>query len=154
MRARLWTDGGARGNPGPAGIGAVLEAEDGRVLADFAEGIGYATNNFAEYKALVAGLKLALEHGVSELDIFVDSELVASQIQGSYKLKSKLLRPLVLEARSLLARFQSWSIHHVPRHRNAEADRLANHGMDASELDPDLAEGSPGQAPLFGDRSQ
>ncbi|MGH2820174.1 MAG: ribonuclease HI family protein [Actinomycetota bacterium] len=130
MKAVLHTDGGARGNPGPAGIGVVLERPDGAVVADLARGIGNATNNVAEYRALIAGLELALERGVTELDIRVDSELVVNQINGDWKLKDDRLRVLAVKARSLMRRFESASISHVRREQNAGADRLANQGMD------------------------
>ncbi len=130
MKAILHTDGGARGNPGPAGIGVVLAAEAGGVVADLARGIGRETNNVAEYGALIAGLELALEHGVTELEVKVDSELVVSQIEGRYKLKNERLRVLAVQARSLMGRFDSVSLAHVPREDNAGADRLANQGMD------------------------
>ena len=130
MRAVLYTDGGARGNPGPAGIGVVLEDSQGGVVAEIAEGIGYATNNVAEYRALITGLELALEHGCTELEVRIDSQLVAMQVQGLWKIKSDGLRPLAVRARSLLDRFAKVSITQVPRLENARADRLANVGMD------------------------
>ena len=135
MKGVLHVDGGARGNPGPAGIGVVLVGADGGVIADQARGIGIATNNVAEYKALIAGLELALDHGVSELQVFSDSELVVRQLKGEWRIKDERLRLLAAEARALLGRFASASIAHVPRERNAQADRLANQGMDAAELD-------------------
>jgi ribonuclease HI len=138
MKARLHTDGGARGNPGPAGIGAVLIDESGDVIGELAEGIGIATNNVAEYRALIGGLELALAKGVTELEVFMDSELVVSQMQGKWKIKNKGLQPLALEASSLLNRFESSVLTHVPREENADADKLANQGMDAAELDVEL----------------
>jgi ribonuclease HI len=138
MKARLHTDGGARGNPGPAGIGAVLIDESGKVIGELAEGIGIATNNVAEYRALIAGLELALAKGVTELEVLMDSELVVSQMQGQWKIKNKGLQPLALEANSLLNRFESTRLNHVPREANADADKLANQGMDAAELDAEL----------------
>ena len=150
MRALLNTDGGARGNPGPAGIGAVLRDAEGNVIDDLAEGIGVATNNVAEYKALIAGLRLALDHGVTEIEARVDSELIAAQVRGEWKIRNDTLRGLAVEARSLLERFERWSIGHVPRAQNVDADRLANQGMDAAELDSTLdreAGSSPGLFP-------
>lgn len=132
MRASLYTDGGARGNPGPAGIGVVLLSEDGNLLAQLARSIGEATNNVAEYTALVAGLELALERGVTGLDVFLDSELVVSQLKGEWKIKKDQLRSLAARAEILLNRFDNWSISHVPRAQNADADALANQAMDAA----------------------
>jgi ribonuclease HI len=145
MKARLHTDGGARGNPGPAGIGAVLIDEPGEVVGEVAEAIGIATNNVAEYRALIAGLELALAKGVTQLEVFMDSELVVSQMQGKWKIKNKGLQPLALKASSLLKQFESTTLTHVPREKNADADKLANQGMDAAELDAELdAEGGQG----------
>lgn len=138
MKARLHTDGGARGNPGPAGIGVVLADAQGKVIADIAQGIGRATNNTAEYEALLAGLELALDHGVSEIEVFVDSELVARQVRGEWKIKKEHLRGPAVKARGLMGRFRSASISEVRRERNADADKLANLGMDQSELDLEM----------------
>ncbi len=138
VKARLHTDGGARGNPGPAGIGVVLTDPRGEVIAEIARGIGHATNNVAEYEALIAGLELALERGVSDVEIFVDSELVASQVSGNWKIKSDRLRALAVRARRLMNQFSKSSIGHVGRAGNADADRLANQGMDQAELDLEL----------------
>lgn len=149
MKAFLNTDGGARGNPGPAGIGAVLRGADGEVLGEIAAGIGVATNNVAEYKALIAGLELALEHGVTDIEVRVDSELVAAQIRGEWKIKNETLRGLAVKARSLLGRFDEWRIGQVPREMNTEADSLANQGMDAAELDVTLDRESGSMPPLF-----
>jgi len=138
MRATLHTDGGARGNPGPAGIGVVLTAEDGEVIGEVAQGIGETTNNVAEYTALIAGLELALAKGVTVVEICVDSELVVSQLLGKWKIKKDTLRPLAVKARSLMNRFDSFTISHVRRELNADADKLANQGMDAATLDEQL----------------
>ena len=135
MKARLHTDGGARGNPGPAGIGVVLTDESGSVIGELARGIGQTTNNVAEYTALIAGLELALQRGVEDLDVFVDSELVVEQVEGRWKIKNERLRALAVRARSLFGRFRSVSIKHVGRDQNAGADRLANQGIDAAALD-------------------
>ncbi len=148
-RASLYTDGGARGNPGPAGIGAVLRDESGEVIGEIARGIGEATNNIAEYAALIAGLELALEKGVREVEIYMDSELVVSQLLGRWKIKKDTLRPLAVKARALMGRFESFSLSHVPRELNADADRLANQGMDAAALDEALDRESAEQSPLF-----
>jgi len=138
MKATLHTDGGARGNPGPAGIGVVLTAEDGEVIGEIAQGIGETTNNVAEYTAVIAGLELALAKGVTEVEIRVDSELVVSQLLGKWKIKKDTLRPLAVKARSLMNRFESFTLSHVPRELNADADKLANQGMDAAALDEQL----------------
>ncbi len=148
-RASLYTDGGARGNPGPAGIGAVLRDDSGEVIGEIARGIGEATNNIAEYAALIAGLELALDKGVREIEIYMDSELVVSQLLGRWKIKKDTLRPLAVKARALMGRFDSFSLSHVPRELNAEADRLANQGMDAAALDEALDRESGEQSPLF-----
>lgn len=145
MRGTLHADGGARGNPGPAGIGAVLEDESGKVVGEIAEGIGATTNNVAEYKALIAGLQLALVKGFTELDVCLDSELVVSQVTGAWKIKKDTLRQLAVEARGLMNRFEEISIRHVPREENADADRLANQGMDAAQLDVELDRENPAQ---------
>ena len=145
MRARLHTDGGARGNPGPAGIGVVLTDEQGNVLDERYEGIGSTTNNVAEYRALIAGLELALERGVTELEVALDSALVVAQVNGEWKIRNDRLRSLAVRARSLLGRFEKATIVHVKRELNADADRLANKGMDESEVaegDDDLGQSS------------
>ena len=149
MKARLHSDGGARGNPGPAGIGVVLSDPSGHVIAELAQGIGRATNNVAEYKALIAGLELALAHGVDELEVFMDSELVVSQMNGAWKIKNEALRHLAIDARRLLNKFQTVSLSHVRRERNADADKLANQGMDQAELDLELDSESPPEQRSF-----
>ncbi len=142
MKATLHTDGGARGNPGPAGIGVVLKDESGAVIGEIALGIGIATNNVAEYQALIAGLELAREKGVTELEVSMDSSLVVNQVKGEWKIKNDALRPLAVKARRLIDGFSSWSLSHVGRDENADADKLANQGMDAAQLDAELdAEG-------------
>ena len=146
MKAILHTDGGARGNPGPAGIGVVLASAAGEVIGDIAQSIGIATNNVAEYRALIAGLELALEHGVTDVDIRVDSELLVHQLKGDWKIKKDHLRGLAVTARGLMNRFESATIAHVPRAMNADADKLANQGMDAAALD---AETGGSQDSLF-----
>ena len=132
MKAVLNTDGGARGNPGPAGIGVVLKDADGIVIDEIAQPIGVTTNNVAEYEALIAGLKLALDHNVTELDIYVDSELVASQLEGKWKIKNERLRGLAVTARALMGRFDKTTIRHVRRDENAAADALVNSALDAA----------------------
>ncbi|MDQ4065649.1 MAG: ribonuclease HI family protein [Actinomycetota bacterium] len=145
MKATLHADGGARGNPGPAGIGVVLFSSDGDVIDEIARGIGSATNNVAEYAALIAGLELALERGVTDIDVRMDSELVVSQVTGEWKIRNDRLRQMAVTARSLMSRFAKATISHVPRERNADADRLANQGMDAAMLDAELDREAPGQ---------
>jgi ribonuclease HI len=130
VKGVLHTDGGARGNPGPAGIGVVLQRKKGEPALEVARSIGEATNNVAEYRALVAGLELALENNISEIEVYVDSELVASQVQGKWKIKNDRLRALAGTAQSLMAKFESASITPVRRHLNARADELANQAMD------------------------
>ena len=146
MKATLHTDGGARGNPGPAGIGVLLTDESGAVIEELAKGIGEATNNVAEYSALIAGLELAREAGVTDLEVAVDSELVVHQIKGEWKIKNDRLRALAVAARRLMSQFDSAEIKHVRREENAGADRLANQGMDAAELDLEQGGEWPEQA--------
>ncbi len=131
-RHHLYTDGGARGNPGPAGIGAVLLTASGDVVEELADFIGKATNNVAEYQALLAGLELALDRGVERLDVFLDSELVVRQVNGRYKVKDAGLKPLHAQACLLLSRFHEVDVKHVRREQNAEADRLVNEAIDAA----------------------
>lgn len=131
MRARLSTDGGARGNPGPAAFAYVLESEDGTVLAAHGEAIGTATNNVAEYRALVEGLRKALELGVEEVDVVSDSELVVKQMRGEYRVKNEALRALSTEAGALARRLRGVTYTAVRREHNALADRLVNEALDA-----------------------
>ncbi len=123
-------DGGARGNPGPAAIGAVLRDADGEVLEQRAERIGRATNNVAEYRALLAGIAMASAHGADELELVGDSELVVRQVEGRYKVKDATMKELHAEVKRALAGFGSWSIRHVRREQNADADRLVNAALD------------------------
>jgi ribonuclease HI len=132
VKARLSTDGGARGNPGPAAYGYVLETEDGTVLAAHGEAIGQATNNVAEYRALVAGLEKALELGVDEVEVVSDSELLVRQMRGEYKVKNETLRELSWEAARLGRQLRSVSYTAVRREHNELADRLVNEALDAS----------------------
>ena len=130
MKARLFTDGGARGNPGPAAYGYVLESDDGHVLDARGEAIGIATNNVAEYSALVAGLLKAVELGVDELEVISDSELLVKQMRGEYKVKSLGLRLLWEEASGLADRIRSIRYTAVRREHNEMADRLVNEALD------------------------
>ena len=132
MKATLHTDGGARGNPGPAGIGAVLYDGEGREIAHRSQSLDPTTNNVAEYKALIAGLELALDQGVTEIDVRCDSQLVVSQVSGEWKIKNDRLRSLAAKAERLLYKFARHSLAHVPRESNARADKLANNAMDAA----------------------
>jgi ribonuclease HI len=132
VKARLYTDGGSRGNPGPAAYAYVLEAEDGTVLDARGEAIGVATNNVAEYSALVAGLERAADAGVSELEVVSDSELVVKQMRGEYKVKNKALQDLFLDASRLARRIQRVTYTAVRREHNELADRLVNETLDAA----------------------
>ncbi len=131
MKATLWTDGGARGNPGPAAYGYVLEADDGTVLAAHGEAIGTATNNVAEYRALIAGLEKATELGVDELEVVSDSELLVKQMRREYKVKNETLRGLFEQASAFADRLGSVRYTAVRREHNELADRLVNEALDA-----------------------
>ena len=130
MKARLFTDGGARGNPGPAASAFVLEAEDGTVLEARGTAIGVATNNVAEYRALVDGLRRAVEIGVNELEVVSDSELLVKQMRGEYRVKNETLRGLFLEASALASRVGRVTYTAVRREHNELADRLVNEALD------------------------
>ena len=132
MKARLFTDGGARGNPGPAAYGFVLEAEDGTVLAAQGERIGVATNNVAEYRALNAGLGKAVELQVAEVDVVSDSELLVKQMTGEYRVKNEALRELSLEAARLARQVGKVTYTAVRREHNELADRLVNEALDGA----------------------
>jgi ribonuclease HI len=131
VKATLHTDGGARGNPGPAAFAYVLEADDGTLLAAHGETIGVATNNVAEYRGLVAGLAKALELAVPEVEVVSDSELLVKQMRGEYKVKNEALRELSLEAARLARQLDSVEYRHVRRAHNELADRLVNEALDA-----------------------
>jgi probable phosphoglycerate mutase len=131
-RVVVEADGGSRGNPGPAGYGAVvLDAVTGEVLAERAAGIGTATNNVAEYQGLLAGLSAALDVGAAVVDVRMDSKLVVEQMKGTWRVKHPVLQPLALEAQQLRRRFESITFAWIPREQNKHADRLANEAMDA-----------------------
>ncbi len=132
MRARLSTDGGARGNPGPAAYAYVLETDDGTVLAAHGEAIGRATNNVAEYRALVEGLRKALELGVEELEVVSDSELMVKQMTGEYRVKNEALIDLSLQAGRLARKLGRVRYRAVRREHNELADRLVNEALDAT----------------------
>ena len=125
-------DGGARGNPGPAAIGAVATDESGEVLAERGERIGEATNNVAEYRAVLLGIELARELGASEIELIGDSELIAHQVRGEWKVKQDHLRPLRTKVTDELRGFEKWSIRSVPREQNLRADELVNETLDSA----------------------
>jgi len=126
----LHVDGGARGNPGPAAAAAVLSTPDGDLIDEVAQTLGTATNNVAEYRALLLGLARARELGADEVEVIGDSELVAKQISGAYKVKHPAMRPLYLDAMAALRVFDRWSMRTVPRAQNARADALVNATLD------------------------
>ncbi len=132
MRLILHVDGGARGNPGPAAIGVVVSEPGGEVIDELAERIGVATNNVAEYTAVLRALQRARELQASEVEIIGDSELVARQLAGAYKVKHPALKPLYQQALAALREFDAWSVRSVPRAENAEADALVNSALDAA----------------------
>jgi ribonuclease HI len=130
VKVVLHVDGGARGNPGPAAIGVVVSSPEGEVLDEMAETIGVATNNVAEYRALLRGLERAGALGATEVEIVNDSELVAKQLTGAYKVKHPAMKPLHAEAISALGSFEAWRVRSVPRAQNARADELVNQALD------------------------
>ena len=140
-------DGGARGNPGPAGFGALIQDDQGMVLAELSEFLGIRTNNYAEYSGLLACLQYALDHDYSHLRVVSDSELMVKQIQGKYKVNSPDLKPLWQEARNRIAKLEAFEISHALRHKNKDADRLANEAMDRGMKRPH-APGTPAPPPL------
>ena len=133
MNVVVHVDGGARGNPGPAAIGVVVSGPDGEVLEEVAEPIGIATNNVAEYRALLRGLERARALGAREIEIVNDSELVARQVSGAYKVRHPAMKPLYAEAMAALSDFDRWRIRSVPRAENARADELVNEALDAED---------------------
>jgi ribonuclease HI len=130
MKVIVHVDGGARGNPGPAAAACVVSSPDGEVLAEQARLLGSATNNVAEYRALLLGLEAARALGAGEVEVVNDSELVAKQVRGLYKVKHPAMRPLHREAMAALGAFERWSIRSVPRAQNADADALVNAALD------------------------
>lgn len=130
----VYVDGGARGNPGPAGIGVVLRNSDGKMVKEFNKYIGVATNNVAEYSAVVYGLQEALIEKADEIELFVDSELVARQLKGEYKVKSPHIRSLFEQAIHLIKGFNSFVINQIPREKNKEADKLVNQAINLGGL--------------------
>ena len=141
-RCVAYIDGGSRGNPGIAGYGVDVQEESGAPVASLSENLGVRTNNFAEYSALIGALRYALSNGYEGLRAYADSELMVRQITGVYKVKSADLQPLFREAKALISKLKSFSIHHVPREQNREADRLANLAMDGGQT-KDIARARP-----------
>ena len=132
MKLVIHVDGGARGNPGPAAIGVVVSDPDGEVVEELAEPIGVTTNNVAEYRAVLRALERAAALGATELELVGDSELVARQLTGAYKVKHPSMKPLHAQALAALSGFTSWRIRTVPRAQNARADELVNEALDAA----------------------
>jgi ribonuclease HI len=132
VKVVVHVDGGARGNPGAAAAAAVVSTPDGEVLDEASELLGIATNNVAEYRGLLLGLARAKALGASEVEVVNDSELIAKQVTGDYKVKHPAMRPLYLDAMAALREFDSWSIRSVPRAQNAEADALVNQALDSA----------------------
>ena len=140
-------DGGARGNPGPSGYGALIQDEAGLVLAELSEFLGVRTNNFAEYSGLLGCLQWALDNGYKNLRVVSDSELMVKQIQGKYKVNSPDLKPLWQEAKNRIAKLEGFEISHALRHKNKDADRLANEAMDRG-MKRSPAAGQPAPPPI------
>jgi ribonuclease HI len=150
-RLIVHTDGAARGNPGPAGIGVVVTDRRGRLVEEVAEGIGPATNNVAEYRAAIAGLRAAADRGARSVLLRSDSRLLIEQLAGRFRVKNPTLRRLHEEARAEMKRFDDVGVEHVPREDNADADRLANAGIETWLAGPGrnwIPPESPGE-PLF-----
>ena len=146
-----YIDGGARGNPGPAGYGVYIQLADGTVH-ELHGGLGIATNNVAEYNGLLAALRWAVEHGHRDVHIRADSELLVKQMRGEYKVKNAGLQPLVARARVLIGQLNRVKFEHVRREQNKDADRLSNVGMDEAEealRNPPVRTGASGQQELF-----
>lgn len=133
MKLTIYTDGGARGNPGPAGIGAVIKNESGETIAEISQYLGETTNNQAEYRAVVAAIEKARELGAEEIDFYLDSELVVRQLRGEYKVKNKDLAPLFVKIYNISLEFKRVTYKHIGRELNKEADRLANIAMNRGQ---------------------
>lgn len=145
-------DGGARGNPGPSGYGALIQDDQGMVLAELSEFLGIRTNNYAEYSGLLGCLQYALDHHHPRLRVVSDSELMVKQIQGKYKVNSPDLKPLWQEARNRIAKLEAFEISHALRHKNKDADRLANEAMDRGMKRPHITNpGAGAPRPAFAD---
>jgi ribonuclease HI len=134
MKVIVHVDGGARGNPGPAAAASVVSDPTGEMLDEHARLLGEVTNNVAEYRALLLGLERARALGATEVEVVNDSELIAKQVQGAYKVKHAAMRPLHLEAMAALRQFERWSIRSVPRAQNAHADALVNAALDGAKV--------------------
>ncbi len=134
---RVAFDGGSRGNPGIAAWGVAILDEDGEFLEGYGGFLGRATNNVAEYNGLIEALKLAGEHGATEVEVFADSELIIRQVQGSYRVKNANLRPLFVEAMRMIQAFDVFRISHIRREKNKDADRMVNMTLDRAVADPD-----------------
>jgi ribonuclease HI len=130
VKAILYADGASRGNPGPAGAGAVLIDEHGRIIAELTKYLGTTTNNVAEYNGVIIGLEEAQRRGIDDLDVRMDSKLVVEQMRGVWKIKHPNLKPLALRAGALFATFPRRAISHVPREQNGIADALSNRAID------------------------
>lgn len=129
MKLVIFTDGGARGNPGPAGIGVVIKS-DGKTVKAYGKYIGETTNNQAEYQALISALESAKVMGATEIQLFMDSELIVKQLKGEYRVRDAGLAPLYLKVHNLRAEFSKFFVSHVPREKNKEADKLVNDALD------------------------
>lgn len=136
MKLIIHTDGGARGNPGPAGIGAAITDEKGKTVKELSEYIGEATNNQAEYRALVRGLEAAKKFGAAEVSVVMDSELIVKQLKQEYRVRDKGLAPLFVKAWNLLHGFKKYTVRHVPRVKNKRADELVNQAIDENSKNP------------------
>jgi ribonuclease HI len=130
QRVKIYSDGAARGNPGPAGAGAVILASDGTTVARLGRFLGEATNNYAEYHGLLLGLQRAVELGASEVQVYADSQLMIRQLGGQYRVRNAGLRPLFDEALRLLRTFRKYDLHHIPREQNTAADEMSNRAID------------------------
>ena len=129
-RVRIWVDGASRGNPGPAAIGALIKDGQGKLIARISQRIGTTTNNQAEYRAIIAALEKAISLGVTHVKINSDSELVVRQINGRYRVKKAALKPLYQQVKQLQSLLEGFTITHIPRQQNTEADNLANTALD------------------------
>jgi len=129
-RAIIWADGAARGNPGPAAIGATIKDEQGRLIAHISQRIGTTTNNQAEYRAVITALEKAIKLGLRQVELRADSELVVKQINGKYRVKKAALKPLYQKVKQLQGLLEGFTITHIPRQQNMEADNLANAALD------------------------
>lgn len=136
MKLIVHVDGGARGNPGPAAAACVITSPTGEILGEYSQLLGTATNNVAEYRGLLLGLERARELGASEIQVVGDSELIAKQVRGLYKVKHEAMRPLHQAAMAALEGFEHWSIRTVPRAQNARADALVNAALDEARATP------------------